>query len=156
MRNLVWVIAALCFAMSGCSSEKATTGLIYEIETPLKLTDAKNQEYKHDLMVGPKGKEFPISVIWTSGHDESGCQRITGIKIHRQKGGNNSLIKSVKVILEPTCVMEFESNDESRFQVAVINMETELTRGIKKYDFRGTIATIKGNGSSFFEVGQKK
>lgn len=138
----LFVIAALF--MTGCNDTQDPTSRIYDEQVNPNLTKTAN--YSGDIAVGPEAKKVPIHITWSAGKDSDGCLKIVDIQVNRTGGDPTLVVSSVKHTLLPDCAMEWESKDETRFQIASIYLEYTTYIGIKKYSFKGGVASIQGNG----------
>ena len=145
MNALIKFLAITALLVTGCQTlHQDPLANIYDAQPNPGLK--KEANYSGDILIGPDEKKIPITITWSTGKDTSGCLRIIDIKAKRTGGDPAVLASAVKHTFLPDCAMEFESEDETRFQTALISLDLEAKIGIKNYSFSGSVATIQGNG----------
>ncbi|MCP1496680.1 outer membrane biogenesis lipoprotein LolB [Pseudomonas migulae] len=144
MKHLLGATALFFSILTGCANTSSEKETLYQVKTDTHLSAITN--YTKNFTIGIEDRKTPLQIAWSVGKDQDGCLKITDIKVDRVGGDPKLIISNVKHEFLPDCAMEWQSNDDTRFQIAVIALEYQTTIGIKKYSSKGAIATIQGNG----------
>jgi hypothetical protein len=125
---------------------EVSTSVLYEGKNLSGTSLTMKDSYSNKILIGTGDKKIPVLVTWSTGLDTNDCLRITHIKVERYAGYPNLKVDSVNYTALPSCGMEWESQDSTKFQTGIISMSYHTKEWFKTYQFTGSVAIIQGNG----------
>lgn len=146
MKKLVYsalIVNLICACHSRVAPAKVLVAKDFAKDQPdwkvLKDTISK------EVNIGFEGIKVPARISWLAATDSSGCLRVAFFRVDRKESEGNMDIKITNISRVP-CAMKWESNDEIRFETLIFSGEYSAHKGIKHYNFKGTIGKVQGNG----------
>jgi hypothetical protein len=134
------------FLCAACSGRQDPQMVLYEAETSDRaVTPDPALAFSGTFTTGVEGRQVPLRVRWTAGRDAAGCLRIATVRVERTGGDPRLHISNVRQDATQ-CGMEWESDDTTRFETALISLDYRTRKGIRTYDFSGHVANISGTG----------
>jgi len=137
-------VVLLCAACNG-ETQDPEMSLYSARVSNSQLVPVQGLPYSNRLIIGPEGKPVLLQVRWTVGRDQSNCLRIDSLHVERKGGDPGVIISNVKHGTVP-CGSEFESEDTTHFETAVISLDYRTSKGSKAGNFRGNIVNVTGTG----------
>lgn len=147
MNKCILFCAIVSISIAGCTAKKQVPKTsLYEANISTDVPYVTEKSYLKTIDIGPDGKQVPVQIAWRVILDTTGCLKISHVNVSRQGGDPETFVSEVKHITIPECGMKWESQDPTRYQTAIIQLNYESRKLIKTESFSGGVAMILGNG----------
>jgi hypothetical protein len=141
------LITTLSIFFLSCNAEKYESKVLMVQDFSIKHPEWKvtGDTINKDINIEFQNFKMPANIRWLVAEDTSGCLKISYIRLTKYETTEEFKISNVKTS-SIECGMKFESDDERKFETMLITGDIVANKGVKEYNFKGTIGHINGIG----------
>jgi len=147
MRTLSFFAASTAVLLVGCAGAKQSASMVlYDADLNGSTGVGEAKSYREEIEIGPEERRVPVEIAWSTQKDDSGCMRVSHLKVSRLGGAESVAIDPVRHSAIPDCGMKFDAEDPVKYETVVISLAYKTNIFLKTYRFNGGVAAVQGNG----------
>lgn len=108
-----------------------------------------NDTIRKSLIVGYRGLEVPMDIIWQRAEDENGCLKIANIQFIQTSGDTTIIIRNFQFRHNP-CIYKKGYQQIKKFESMDIDFEYYAKTPFGAYQLKTNMGMIYGDGNAIF------
>lgn len=108
-----------------------------------------NDTIRKSLIVGYRGLEVPMDIIWQRAEDENGCLKIANIQFMQTSGDTTIIIRNFQFRHNP-CIYKKGYQQIKKFESIDIDFEYYAKTPFGAYQLKTNMGVVYGDGSAIF------